>query len=186
MILIIDNQDSYTRNIAIAIDKMNLEFEIISNKKHLNEISHINKVKKLIISPGPGTPAQSRLSLQAFNFFEKQIPILGICLGHQLIAEFYQGQLVKSKDIIHGKAVILESIANPLFKDIPNRIKVIRYNSLTIENLKAPLIATGFDHENGELLSFMHMNLPIFGVQFHPDSYKTEYGNQIINNFLQI
>lgn len=184
-ILIIDNYDSFTYNLKQLIDT---HFNGISIVKRNNEIesSYITKKKfnAIIISPGPKKPADSGISKLIINEFYKTIPILGVCLGMQCINEVFGGKTIKAPLPMHGKASEIYHNKSKLFRSIPHKFKVARYHSLIIEPASQELIITAFTSDKIPM-ALEHKYFPLFGVQFHPESFMTEYGKEIILNFLE-
>ena len=187
MLLIIDNYDSFTCNIAILLKKLGQEVIIKKNDDiTIDEISSISP-KYIIIGPGPGSPKDANISIKAIRYFSLKIPILGICLGHQAIGEAFGLNIIRSKNPIHGKQELISNNNKGIFKGIKDNIKVVRYNSLTIEeiprNSNLEVTAT---NQYGEIMGIRHKTLPIEGVQFHPESIFSDDGDKLFNNFLKI
>tara|TARA_Y100000590_G_C15463820_1_gene917512 strand:+ start:118 stop:690 length:573 start_codon:yes stop_codon:yes gene_type:complete len=188
MILIIDNYDSFTYNLVQYVGAINKNIKIIKNDElTINEINSLN-VSHVIISPGPGNPKNTGICKDVVNYISIKIPTLGICLGMQLIGSIYQGNIVKSQNIMHGKSSIVKHNRDSvLFKNIPTSFEATRYHSLCIEekfnnkNIKI----TARTNKN-EIMAIEHIKYPIYGVQFHPESILTKHGNKIIENFLNI
>ena len=188
MILIIDNYDSFTYNLVQYVGTITNDIKIIKN----NEMP-IEKIKKIdishiIISPGPGGPKETGICLEVIKEISPSIPTLGICLGHQAIAYSYDGNIINSKHIMHGKtSTIKHNNGSKLFHNIPKKFSATRYHSLCVDRT--------FSHENinitswsddGEIMSLEHKKYPIYGIQFHPEAILTEYGIEIIKNFTKI
>jgi anthranilate synthase component 2 len=185
MLILIDNYDSFTYNLVQYFQILKQEVHVF---KH-DEIS-IDQIKSfnpdhLVISPGPGNPDQAGISLEAIKFFAGQIPILGVCLGHQCIGQFYGGYIVQAKKIMHGKTSPINHTESGLFQDLPSPLQVTRYHSLAIDAHTLPdcLEVTATD-EQGEIMAIAHRSLPIYGVQFHPESILSEGGVKILGNFI--
>ena len=186
MILIIDNYDSFTFNIVQYIGSLNKNITVIKNDEIKNDEIKINDYSHIILSPGPGRPEKIGLSNQLINLYAKHIPILGICLGHQAIAYHYGAKIIHSKNIVHGKtSIITHNNKSKLFKTIPGTFNATRYHSLAIskEWKHRDITITSFS-DDGEIMSIEHKTYPIYGIQFHPESIMTEYGMQIIKNFI--
>lgn len=185
MILIIDHQDSFTYNIYAALKKEGAEVEVCSTlDTRIDDIKEKN-LTGIILSPGPGRPSEAKLFFQALTEFKDKLPILGVCLGHQAIAEYFGGRVTAAKKIIHGKSVQIEHSHHKLFSDIHHEFSAMRYNSLIVENPLPPeLTATAWSE--GEIMGLTHNTLPIFGVQFHPESVGSVFGKNILINFLKI
>lgn len=187
MYFLLDNNDSFVYNLYAYFQELGQEIFV----KHSDEISILELEKMnlegIIISPGPGRPSESLLSLQIIDNFKEKIPILGVCLGHQAIAYYFGAEVKKGVKPMHGKLTRLTNDGRALFKGLPRQIKVTRYHSLTVcpEN-----ILTDFDmnalSEDGVVMAISHKKYPIYGVQFHPEAVLTEYGHQLLNNYIQI
>lgn len=140
----------------------------------------------MIISPGPGSPLDSGITNDCINYFKDLIPILGICLGHQCIADYYGATIQQAREILHGKTSMLKHDNDPIFINIPPTFNVTRYHSLSIKSDSLPnelkIIATS----NNEIMAIKHKTKPIYGFQFHPEAHLSEYGQQLINNFFTI
>lgn len=184
-ILIIDNYDSFTYNLKQLIDT---HFDGVSTVKRNDEIgsSYIeeNEFNAIVISPGPKKPADSGISKDTISKFHKRIPILGVCLGMQCINEVFEGRTIKAPIPIHGKSSEISHNNSKLFKNIPKKFKVARYHSLIIEPASEDLLITAYTSDKIPM-AIEHKSFPLFGVQFHPESFMTEYGNDIMSNFLE-
>lgn len=187
MILIIDNYDSFTYNLVQYIGSINPNLEVIRNDKiTLEEIKEKNPTH-IVISPGPGKPEDAGISIEIIKEFGKYIPILGICLGHQAITVAFGGSVDRADEIIHGKTSIINHFDSKLFQNIPQQFNATRYHSLVAmkEEFPTELIITA-ELKNGLIMGLEHKKFPIYGVQFHPESIVTEYGVQLIENFINI
>ncbi len=192
MILLIDNYDSFTNNIASYVAILKNRITIIRNDEiSLDEIRTLAP-KKIILSPGPGDPNHAGITLEVINEFYQTIPILGVCLGHQAIGQAFGGSIIHSGNLIHGQAVKIKHNGSTLFQNIPSQFNAVRYNSLTIDpnSLPGSLEPTAWSKNDKinsyELMSIKHKKFPVFGVQFHPDSYGSEFGIELIKNFCTI
>ena len=187
MILMIDNYDSFTYNIVQYCLELGANLKVIRNDElSVREIKELNP-EKIIISPGPSTPKEAGVSVDVIKKIEK--PILGVCLGHQSIAYAFGGEVIRAKNLMHGKTSEIKITQNDvLFNNLPNSFRVTRYHSLVVnkENLPKNLIATSYSLDDNEIMSLKVKDRPIFGVQFHPESIMSEYGKEIINNFLKL
>jgi anthranilate synthase component 2 len=187
MNLIIDNYDSFTYNLYQYIGSMDPDVKVVRNNCiTLGEIRELQP-DRIIISPGPGFPREAGICIQVIQELGKEIPILGICLGHQAIGEAYGGRIVHAPVPVHGKtsqAVLAPQC--PVFKDLPASIDVGRYHSLMIdrETLPSELVVTA-ENTEGIIMGVGHQRFPVFGVQFHPESVLTPHGKDIIQNFLR-
>tara|TARA_B100001123_G_C14869981_1_gene851550 strand:- start:131 stop:694 length:564 start_codon:yes stop_codon:yes gene_type:complete len=187
MILIIDNYDSFTYNLVQYIGTINPNMKIVRNDKiTVDEIKDLNPTH-IVISPGPGKPENAGISIEIIKIFGHQIPILGICLGHQAITVAFGGKVERANEIVHGKTSPVIHNGSKLFKNIPEKFQATRYHSLIAnsENFPKELIKTA-NLESGLIMGLEHKTHPIFGVQFHPESIVTEYGMTLIENFLKI
>lgn len=187
-ILILDNYDSFTYNIVHYVEELsNYEVTVVRNDQiTLNEV---NKFDKIILSPGPGLPKDAGILMELIKKYAETKKILGICLGMQAIGEVYNGNLTNLKKVYHGVATPINIITENdlLFKNIPNSINVGRYHSWIIaqEDFPKELNITSVD-KNNQIMSIKHKKHPVYGVQFHPESILTEFGKEIIANFLSL
>ena len=185
MILLIDNYDSFTYNLYQLMGS--LGFEVLV-KKHdeitLNEIEKL-KPKKIVISPGPKKPENAGMSTEIINHFYTSIPILGICLGHQCIGSLFGARVVHAKEILHGKTSKVSHTGKGIFENIKNPISVARYHSLAIETVPDGFSLLAWS-EDKEIMAIQHNIFPLYGIQFHPESFMTEDGAMLMNNFLSI
>lgn len=186
MIILIDNYDSFSYNLFQLIGQLTPDIEVIRNDAMtVRQISE-RKPEAIILSPGPGRPEDAGICIDIIRELGKNIPILGVCLGHQAICATFGAEIVYAKQLMHGKQSLIKiSEDNKLFKNCPDKIPVARYHSLAAENplpdcLKATAMA-----EDGEIMAVEHKTFPIFGVQFHPESILTPDGETILENFLR-
>ena len=187
MVLIIDNFDSFTHNIIHYCNELGYETKIFTNNQiSVEEIEDL-KPKKIIISPGASNPQNAGNSVDIVKNFYKITPILGICLGHQVIAYSFGAKIVRAKNIMHGKISTIIHKNSTLFYNIPTTFKAVRYNSLVIDknSIDKNLIITSYSKDE-EIMSIELRDYPLFGVQFHPESIMSEYGHRLIGNFLKI
>ncbi|MDH5475894.1 MAG: aminodeoxychorismate/anthranilate synthase component II [Cyclobacteriaceae bacterium] len=186
-VLLIDNNDSFTYNIVGILQKNNeVKFKVIPSD--IVELEDIDKFDKIIISPGPGKPSDFPILKRLFDKYKKTKPILGICLGHQAVCEYFGGKLMRLNTVVHGQkhSINIENKNTYLYANLPDAINVGLYHSWVIDIGSKPdcLKTTGV--ERGDvLMSVSHKEYDIHGVQFHPESFMTEHGNEIINNFLR-
>ncbi|QCU89378.1 anthranilate synthase component II [Thiomicrorhabdus sediminis] len=190
MLLMIDNYDSFTYNIVQYFGELGQQVEVHRNDQiDIATIEQMNP-EFLVISPGPCTPTEAGISVEAIKHFAGKIPIMGVCLGHQSIGQAFGGNIVRAKQVMHGKTSPVYHRNCGMFTDLPNPVQTTRYHSLVIEQASLPdcLEVTAWTQdENGELDEIMgvrHKELPIEGVQFHPESILTEQGHQMLRNFL--
>ena len=188
MIVMIDNYDSFTYNIVQYFGKLGAKITVFRNDKITIEEIETLKPKALVISPGPCTPKEAGISVEAIKHFAGKIPILGICLGHQSIGYAFGGKIVRAKKLMHGKASNIIHNGKELFSGMKNPFSAIRYHSLVIEKSSLPssLQITAESEDDGEIMGIKHKTFPIYGVQFHPESILTEDGIKIIENFLKL
>jgi anthranilate synthase component 2 len=186
MLLMIDNYDSFTYNIVQYFGELGQEVKVFRNDAiSLAEIALL-KPDYLVISPGPGTPAQAGISLAAIREFSGKIPLLGVCLGHQAIGEAFGGRVVHAKRLMHGKVSPVQHSAAGVFRGLPSPVTCTRYHSLAIERASLPdcLEITAWT-DDGEIMGIRHRTLAVEGVQFHPESILTEHGHAMLKNFLE-
>ncbi len=188
MILMIDNYDSFTYNVVQYFGKLGAEIEVYRNDKITIDQIEKKKPKALVISPGPCTPKEAGISVEAIRHFAGKLPILGICLGHQSIGFAFGAKIVRAKRLMHGKASPIVQNGKFLFEGMKNPFSAIRYHSLVIdrESLPQELTVTAESEDDGEIMGIRHKEYPIYGVQFHPESILTEDGIKIIENFLKL
>ena len=191
MILLIDNYDSFTYNLVHYVEELDFDVEIYRNDKiSLNKIKRLNP-KKIIISPGPCTPNEAGISINLIKKFYKDIPILGVCLGHQAIAQAFGAKIIKAKKIMHGKVSMMTNLGSQIFSGIPKKFNATRYHSLIIQNNTLPndfkIISDTIDNGKKVIMGIEHNQYPCFGVQFHPESIATNpFGKKIIKNYLKL
>jgi len=186
MILVIDNYDSFTFNLVQYLGELGETPQIFRNDKiTLDEIAEM-KPDSILISPGPRTPFEAGVSMQVISQFSGQIPILGVCLGHQSISAVFGGQVIRAPRLMHGKTSLIHHDGTGVFADLPSPFTATRYHSLIVpEPLPACLERTAWTDE-GELMGLRHREHPTFGLQFHPESILTEHGHQMLKNFLSV
>ncbi|HNX91102.1 MAG TPA: aminodeoxychorismate/anthranilate synthase component II [Candidatus Omnitrophota bacterium] len=185
MILVIDNYDSFTYNLVQYIGELGKSVKVYRNDKiTLDEIKAL-KPTKIIISPGPGTPSDAGISKSVIAEFGKNIPVLGVCLGHQCIGEVFGCKIVRAKYIMHGKVSDVYHNGSGVFESLPSPFVATRYHSLLIDpaTLEKPLEVVAWT-EMQEIMGVRHRDYPIWGVQFHPESILTVEGKKLLNNFL--
>lgn len=185
MIVLIDNYDSFTYNIAQAFGSLGASIEVFRNDALTVEQLEAMQPSHIIISPGPGDPDDGGISLEAIRKLGPTIPTLGVCLGHQCIGQAYGGQVVRAPRLMHGKTSMIYHRKEALFTGIPSPFEATRYHSLIVEEGQLPkeLKVTAFT-DQGEIMALRHVQHPVVGVQFHPESILTTYGPRIFQNFL--
>ncbi len=187
MILMIDNYDSFTYNLVHYFGELNEEVRTVRNDKiTIEDIISLNP-DMIVISPGPCTPRQAGISVNVIKELSCRKPIMGICLGHQSIAEAFGGRIVRADRLVHGKTSQIYHNGTGIFKDIPNPFEATRYHSLIIDRASLPeqLEVTAWTDED-EIMGIKHKELAVQGVQFHPESVLTKHGRDILSNFLKI
>ncbi|OGQ07175.1 MAG: anthranilate/aminodeoxychorismate synthase component II [Deltaproteobacteria bacterium RIFCSPLOWO2_12_FULL_40_28] len=195
MILIIDNYDSFTYNLVQYLGEILLtrglnpdaEIKVVRNDE-LSVEALVNLYPHyLVVSPGPCTPRQAGISVEAIKQLAGKIPILGVCLGHQSIGAAFGGEIIRAKTIMHGKTSAIYHNGINLFKNLPNPFIATRYHSLVIKKENIPFcLEVTATTEDGEIMAVQHRNLPVYGVQFHPESILTTVGKDILRNFLNL
>ncbi len=187
MILMIDNYDSFTYNLVQYLGELGQEIKVFRNDKiTIAEIEEL-KPERIVISPGPCTPKEAGISIDVIRHFQGEMPILGVCLGHQSIGEAFGGDVVRAGRLMHGKTSMIYHDGKTIFKDLLNPFEATRYHSLIIkrETIPSCLIITA-ETKEGEIMGVRHKDLPIEGVQFHPESILTKAGMDLLRNFLKI
>ena len=184
-ILLIDNYDSFTYNLYHYIVKFQKNVDVIRNDKIDYRTILRMKYKKVVISPGPGNPSQAGNCLKIIKKIYKKIPILGVCLGHQIIGQAFGGKIVQAKNLMHGKTSKIKHNKKGLFKNIQNNFTATRYHSLIVDRKSFPknLVITA-ETKNKTIMGLMHKNYNIHGFQFHPESISTKMGMKLIKNFI--
>jgi len=190
MLLMIDNYDSFTYNIVQYFGELGQQVEVYRNDQIDIETIQTLEPEYLVISPGPCTPTEAGVSVEAIKHFAGKIPIMGVCLGHQSIGQAFGGDIVRAKEVMHGKTSPVFHKDHGMFAGLPNPVQTTRYHSLVIDQATLPdcLEVTAWtqdaDGEFDEIMGVRHKTLPIEGVQFHPESILTEQGHQMLKNFL--
>lgn len=191
MLLIIDNYDSFTYNLYQYFCELGVKVEVVRNDEiDIAGIEALNPTH-LVISPGPCTPNEAGISLQAIQHFAGKLPILGVCLGHQAIAQVFGGQIVRARKVMHGKTSAIRHTGNSVFHGLNNPLTVTRYHSLVVKSDSLPdcfELTAWTELDDGsmdEIMGYQHKTLAIDAVQFHPESIKTEQGHQLLANFLR-
>jgi len=184
-ILLIDNYDSFTFNLFHYISSLNVNVDVARNDKINSKDILKKKYDKLVISPGPGNPDQSGNCLDIVRKLYKKIPILGVCLGHQIIGQVFGCKIVQAKKLMHGKTSRIKSMDLGILKNLPKNFQATRYHSLVIEkkSLSKELIVTAYS-DDSVIMGVMHKKYNVHGVQFHPESIKTTVGMKILKNFI--
>lgn len=187
MLLLIDNYDSFVHNLARYFERLGQETRVVRNDAVDAAAVRAMRPGAVVISPGPCTPREAGASLEIVRKLHGELPMLGVCLGHQAIGEALGGDVVRAPMPMHGQASQIRHDGKGLFSSIPSPLKVGRYHSLVVESTTLPpvLRATSWTTD-GVLMSFEHASFPVYGVQFHPESILTEYGYELLANFLEL
>ena len=191
MILLIDNYDSFTYNLVHYVEELGHNVQVYRNDKiSLKQIAKLNP-KKIIISPGPCTPNEAGICLDLVKRFYDQMPMLGVCLGHQSIGQAFGAKIIKAGKIMHGKTSKISNLGSKIFKGLPSSFEATRYHSLVIKNGTLPknirVISETIDNKKKVIMGIEHENYPCYGVQFHPESIASvPFGKKIMKNFLNL
>lgn len=186
MILMIDNYDSFTFNLVQYLGEFGEEIKVYRNDKIT-----VEEIKKLdpdhiVISPGPCTPNEAGISLELIQQLGGEKPILGVCLGHQSIGQVYGGKVIRAENLMHGKTSMIYHDGRTIFENIPSPFTATRYHSLIVEKESLPeCFEISAWTDQGEIMGLRHKELPVEGVQFHPESILTQYGKKMLNNFIE-
>ena len=187
MVLMIDNYDSFTYNLVQYLGELGATVKVFRNDKI--SIAAISKLRpeKIVISPGPGRPENAGISCEVIREFSQDIPVLGVCLGHQAIGFTYGGKIVNAKKLMHGKTSLIYHNRKDIFKGLPNPFEATRYHSLLVDKKSLPdcLEVTAWTKE-GEIMGLKHKQYRLWGVQFHPESILTRAGKSMLLNFLKV
>ena len=185
-ILLIDNYDSFTFNLYHYLSSLKTDVHVVRNDKITSKEILKNKFKKIVISPGPGNPNQSGNCINIVKSLYKNLPIFGVCLGHQIIGQVFGSKIVQSKKLMHGKTSKIISKKTGIFKNLPKTFEATRYHSLIIDKktLSKDLIITA-ETADGLIMAIQHKKYNLHGVQFHPESIKTKIGIKILKNFIK-
>lgn len=186
MILMIDNYDSFTYNLVQYLGEMGAELQVYRNDKiTIEEIERLDP-DRIIVSPGPCTPREAGISVEAIKHFQGRLPIFGVCLGHQSIGYAFGGDIVRAGRLMHGKTSLIHHDGKGVFQDMPNPFQATRYHSLVIERSTMPsCLEITAETDIGEIMGVRHKELNIEGVQFHPESILTQDGKRLLGNFLK-
>ncbi|HOJ38974.1 MAG TPA: aminodeoxychorismate/anthranilate synthase component II [bacterium] len=187
MVLMIDNYDSFTYNLVQYLSELKVKVRVFRNDRiSLEEIQKM-KPDRIVISPGPGRPENAGISCQVIRTFGQEIPILGVCLGHQAIGYVFGGRIVPARRLMHGKTSLIHHRGTQLYQNLTNPFTATRYHSLVVEKSSLPeCLQIEAWSEDGEIMGLKHRNQPVFGVQFHPESILTSEGKKLLANFLKI
>ncbi len=187
MILLLDNYDSFTYNLAQYLGEMGSQLEVRRNDQiTLDEIAALEP-ERIVISPGPCTPQEAGISVELIRRFAGEIPILGVCLGHQAIGHAFGGKVVRAKKLLHGKTSEVRHDGKTIFRGLPNPVTATRYHSLIVDRKSLPReLEISAETSEGVIMALRHRKLRVEGVQFHPESVLTDSGKQFLRNFLSL
>jgi anthranilate synthase component 2 len=185
-LLMIDNYDSFTYNLVQYFGELGAQVEVFRNDEITVEGIAQRRPDRLVVSPGPCSPAEAGISVEAIRHFAGKLPILGVCLGHQAVGAAFGGKIVRARQLMHGKTSVITTTREGVFAGLPEKFTVNRYHSLAIERASCPgeLAVTAWT-DDGEIMGVRHKELAIEGVQFHPESILTEHGHAMLKNFLE-
>jgi anthranilate synthase/aminodeoxychorismate synthase-like glutamine amidotransferase len=187
VLLVIDNYDSFTFNLVQYFGQLGVEQRVYRNNEITPAEALALKPDRVLISPGPCSPAEAGVSLEMIKAFAGQKPIFGVCLGHQSIGHYFGGKVVRADRLMHGKTSPIRHRNTDLFRGLPQNFPATRYHSLLVERSSLPdCLEVTADTAEGEIMGLRHKSLPIWGVQFHPESIATEGGMKILQNFLEL
>jgi len=187
MLLLIDNYDSFTYNLVHYLGELGAEAEVVRNDAITVDEALAARPDAIVISPGPGTPDEAGISVDLVRRAPEDLPILGVCLGHQAIGAAFGARVGRCHEIMHGKLSAVTHAGTDIFRDLPQGLSVTRYHSLTVEpdSLPADLVATARS-QSGVVMGLAHRGRPVYGVQFHPESIASEHGHALLGNFLAL
>ncbi len=189
MVLMIDNYDSFTYNIVQYCRELGADLKVIRNDElTIDEIEALNP-DKIILSPGPSTPDDAGVTLDVIKKFADSKPLFGVCLGHQSIAQAFGAKVVRAQNMMHGKTSFVSQVKNtPIFNEVDKNFVATRYHSLVVDQNSLPenIEVTAFSDDDNEIMALQIKGKPIYGVQFHPESIKSDFGHKILDNFLSL
>lgn len=186
-LLMVDNYDSFTYNLVQYFGELGADVQVVRNDEIPVEAIDDIAPDKIVLSPGPCTPTEAGISIPTLLRFAGKIPILGVCLGHQSIGQAFGGKIIRAKEIMHGKTSEITHKGTDIFKGLPSPYTVIRYHSLAIDRNTLPdCLEITAETADGEIMGVRHKTLPIYGVQFHPESVLSEHGHALLRNFLEL
>ena len=184
MLLLLDNFDSFTYNLVDYFGQLGVEAHVVRNDVPLEEIQQL-PVTVIVLSPGPGEPKGAGVMMDVIHHYHERVPMLGICLGHQALGEFFGATLEKGLRPMHGKVSEITCEADPLFAGLPKKMPVVRYHSLVLQRTPDCIVPLAHTAE-GELMAFRHSTLPLYALRFHPEAALTTYGLDMLRNWLRI
>jgi len=183
-VLVVDNYDSFTYNLVHLLGSLGVEVKVLRND-HPALLEDLSPYDALVISPGPSRPENAGLTLEVIRRNYRRLPILGVCLGHQALGYAFGGKVERAKRVLHGKTSPIHHTGEGVFRGIPSPFTACRYHSLILGDLPEVFLITARD-DWGEVMGIEHKGYPLFGVQFHPEAYLTQWGRELLGNFLQI
>lgn len=187
MLLVIDNFDSFTYNLVQYFGQLGVEQRVFRNNEITPEEALALKPERVLISPGPCSPNEAGVSIAMIEAFAGKVPLFGVCLGHQCIGQYFGGKVVRADMLMHGKTSPIRHNNKDLFAGIPQEFLATRYHSLLVERESLPdCLEITAETDTGEIMGLRHKTLPVYGVQFHPESFATEHGMTILANFLKL
>jgi len=187
MLLVIDNYDSFTYNLVQYFGELGAEPVVKRNDAITPEELEKLRPERIVISPGPGKPTEAGISMEVIRRMGRSTPLLGVCLGHQCIAEVYGGKVVRAGRLMHGKTSPIRHEGSGVFGGLPNPLEATRYHSLIVEKSSVPAcLRVTADTAEGEIMGLQHREFPVHGVQFHPESILSREGKDLLNNFLKL
>ncbi len=187
MILLLDNYDSFTYNLAQYLGQMEQELEVRRNDQITIEEIERRRPERIVISPGPCTPSEAGISVELIQRFAGEIPILGVCLGHQAIGAAFGGRVIRAPKVMHGKTSEIHHDGKSIFRGLPQNFEATRYHSLIVERKSLPrTLEISAETTDGTIMGLRHRKLKVEGVQFHPESVLTDAGFKLLKNFLSI
>ncbi len=185
-VLLIDNYDSFTYNLYNYLTVCGTNCEVVKNDDFTLEELIQKKADGIVLSPGPKTPNEAGITLDVIDFFKDKLPILGICLGHQAIAQYFGGKIIEADFPMHGKTSMITHNGHEMFYEIPQKINVMRYHSLHVIDLNTSVFEITAETSNKIIMAISHKNHQIWGIQFHPESILTDFGLKIIENWVRL
>ncbi len=188
MLLLIDNYDSFTYNLVQYLGELGAEMRIIKNDEiTADEIDETIKPSRILLSPGPGTPNDAGITLSVIERFAGRVPILGVCLGHQAIGQYFGGSVVRANEPVHGRPSEVSNDGKTIFSGLPKRFQAGRYHSLVIDrDSLPPSLEVSAETDDGTIMAVRHKEMRVEGVQFHPESILSHHGLQLLRNFLDL
>ncbi len=186
-ILVIDNYDSFTWNLVHYLEELGANTEVVRNDVSTVEELLAKKPQGVVLSPGPKTPNEAGVCLEFITKADSSLPIFGVCLGHQSIGQAFGGEVIHAQSVLHGKSSAVTHDGGSMFKSIPKMFEAVRYHSLSVKRQGLPeILKIEAETDDGEIMALSHVDRPVFGVQFHPESIGSEHGHTLLNNFVNL